>query len=680
MHARLLQVFNNESGETFRFIFESASAEEDALDAESIELTDAHRADLPAKAVIVNRVALAEPHVGMRWLVSLTLEAPCAFPLALFYDGKELCKVSLKEYDAICLKRDVAMVNPAIDDCYCDWKKAQADKASKQQPRKPKIDPLMSIVTPLFHTPPNFLRELLDSIVVQTYENWELVLVNASPDDKEMQQVLASYADPRIKVIEMERNLGIAGNTNAGIAVTSGDYVSFIDHDDVVEPTLLMEYVLFIQDHPNVGLLYCDEDNFELSVDESFAPMFKPKLNRDLLYTHNYVVHCLTVSRKVLDATERSSDETNGAQDWDLTLKALEQGIEFGRVPKILYHWRQHEGSTNGGKKEAKPYADAGSIFTLDEHFRHEGIDASVSKTYIPHLYRSHFRASINEPYLMIVIAHDAAKLQQLSDTFSSVEGASFAKVVVVSNAPDIDESAEVFGACVSCEFIQANEGLWQTVNDAIRSHSQANILLCTDEIQWADQDALLELAGYLSRKDVGVVAPQALFSDGLLSHAGLCIDEAGDVRFINQNLPQGSGGGYWGLAECSANYSAVFADCMMFTKDAYDATEGFRDYGDDLVTAVDFCFQMRATGLNVICTPNAHVMVDLLIQGVSEEANARREKALLALWKAWGEEWKRDVLWNPNIKLKTGYPHLAVPRLSFFERVGRKIRRTLRK
>lgn len=679
MRARLLQIFNGKNAEIFRFVFESASTEEDALDTERIELADARDAALPANAAIVNRAALAEHHEGMSWLVSLTLEAPCTFPLALSYDGKELCKISQKEHDDICLKRDIAMVNPAIDGCYGDWKKAQVAEASKQQPRKPEIDPLMSIVTPLFHTPPSFLRELLDSIIAQTYENWELVLVNASPDDQEMQRILASYADPRIKIIEMERNLGIAGNTNAGIAVTSGDYVSFIDHDDVVEPSLLMEYVLFIQDHPNVGLLYCDEDNFELSVDESFAPMFKPELNRDLLYTHNYVVHCLTVGRKVLDATERSSDETNGAQDWNLTLKALELGVEFGRIPKVLYHWRQHEGSTNGGKKEAKPYADAGSIFTLDEHFDHEGVDASVSKTYIPHLYRPHFRASINKPYLMLVIAHDAAKLQQLSDTFSSVEGAAFAKVAVVSNAPDFDDGAGLFGACASCTFVHAGESPWQAANDIIRSHDQANILLCSDEIQWAEPDALEELSGFLARKDVGLVAPQAFFSDGLLSHAGLCIDEAGGVRFINQNLPQGSGGGYWGLAECSANYSAVFSDCMMFTKNVYDMTEGFRDYDDDLVTAIDFCFQMRAAGFNVVCTPNAHVLADLPVMG-TENQGIVRGQSLDALWRTWGDNWKKDVLWNPNLDLTSGYPHLKVPQLSFIERARRKVRRMMKR
>lgn len=675
MQARLLQVLDGKDSEVFRIALE---ADANALDAEQLRVADANGAAVSAEIRVLDK--RKAPNAGKEWVISLALPRNRLLPLTILYRGVPACTIMQEEHDELCMQRDLSMVNPAIDGEYDYWKIVNAEKRHRERSRRILRKPLMSIVTPLFDTPPDFLREMLDSIVSQTYGKWELVLVNATPQNTAMQKVLASYSDPRIKVVELEENLGIASNTNAGIAATTGDYVSFIDHDDLIDKNLLKEFVNYIKAHPQVGVLYCDEDDFETIEDGSFSPMFKPRFNPDLFYTHNYIVHCLTVSRAVLDATERSSAETSGAQDYDLILKAYELGFEIGMVPDVLYHWREHEGSTNGGKEGAKPYADNACIVVLNDHFKRMGFDATLAKTYIPYLYRVHFNATLDEPFTMVVLARDSARLEQLSRTFEKCGGAAMANVIIVARAKDIEDSPDLFTECASCAFVRAEESAWTTVNDAIRSRDANAVLLCFDRVQWTDAEALKELTGYLQRKDVGVVAPRAFFSDELLSHTGLCIDEGGNAHFINQNFAKDMGGGYWGLAECSVDCSAVFADCMMFTREVFDSTEGFEDYDDDVVTAIDFCFQVRSKGLHVVCTPSADVIADLPFACTDDAATERRDAALQKLWEKWGDEWKRDTLWNPNITLTSGYPRLKIDELTSAERANRKLRKLLKR
>lgn len=256
---------------------------------------------------------------------------------------------------------------------------------------QPATAPLLSIVVPIFKPPLAFLSACVSSMLAQTYKNWELILVNASPDDSKTVSYLSNITDSRIIILNLEGNRGIAGNTNAGIAASSGAYIGFIDQDDVIEPNALYEYALAIMEKPDTDLLYCDEDNFNSTLNNVYSPLFKPPFNPDLLFGHNYVIHLLMISRHAYSQVTPSPDYTSGAQDYDLTLKIAEVARRIVHIPKVLYHWRQHAGSTNAGNMAAKPYAEEAGKRALEDCFARRQIRAKVSIAKTPAVYQSTF-------------------------------------------------------------------------------------------------------------------------------------------------------------------------------------------------------------------------------------------------------------------------------------------------
>ena len=238
--------------------------------------------------------------------------------------------------------------------------------------------PLFSIIVPLFKTPLNFFRDMADSVIAQTYSNWELILVNSTPDYDGLSDLVSEYvdADSRIKVTVLEGNLGITENTNVGIKMAKGEYLCFFDHDDVLEPNILFEYACALNQNADINLLYCDED--KLLPDGSLAhPTFKPDFSLDMARDNNYICHLLTVKRACLDRIDLSNSELDGAQDHAMVLKIAELGGTIHHVPKILYHWRISENST-AGNSDSKPYATLAGIKAVQEHLDRCGIKATV--------------------------------------------------------------------------------------------------------------------------------------------------------------------------------------------------------------------------------------------------------------------------------------------------------------
>ena len=241
---------------------------------------------------------------------------------------------------------------------------------------------LISIVVPVFRTPPQFLKECIESVLAQSYPQWELVLVNASPDDCGVAEVLERYADSRIVSLDVE-NRSIAENTIAVSPLHTATMLPSLDHDDLLEPDALWRYASELEKHPNTDLLYCDEDRLRDGL--YVNPAFKSEPDLSLLRSYNYVTHLLMVSRRVLDATERTPAEMSGAQDYELTLRAFESARRVSHIPRVLYHWREHDGSTAAGSDQ-KPYAHKAGRLALEAHLaRTEGglvEDGPLSCTY----------------------------------------------------------------------------------------------------------------------------------------------------------------------------------------------------------------------------------------------------------------------------------------------------------
>ena len=259
--------------------------------------------------------------------------------------------------------------------------------------------PLISVVTVVFRPPVEYLRSLVNSLIAQSYEHFEVVFVNVSGNDQEARAVnefLGNIQDSRFRVIDAE-NKSIAENTNIGIHETKGEYIAFIDHDDVIEPDAFYRYVSVLHDKPKADVLYCDEDLLDNG--KYIWPVFKPNFNPDLLYSYNYVTHMLMVSRHVLNQVELSPANVSGAQDYDLTLKCCEKAREVSNVPYMLYHWRMHQNSTSTNP-DSKPYAETAGQLALERHYERIGIKAEVSESELPFRYRTRYLA-VKQPKLI---------------------------------------------------------------------------------------------------------------------------------------------------------------------------------------------------------------------------------------------------------------------------------------
>ena len=203
-------------------------------------------------------------------------------------------------------------------------------------------NPVFSVVVPAYKTPVLFLEQMIDSVRSQTYPHWELCIANASPEDQEMAAVLERYStsDRRIKVKNLDENLGIAENTNEAFSMASGEFVGLLDHDDLLAPQALYRMAEAFNKNDTYDVFYTDEDKVTTDLSEHFQPHFKPDFNLDLLRSNNYITHFFVVRTSLVKKVGGFRKEYDGAQDYDFIFRCVERAQEICHIPEVLYHWR----------------------------------------------------------------------------------------------------------------------------------------------------------------------------------------------------------------------------------------------------------------------------------------------------------------------------------------------------
>lgn len=232
----------------------------------------------------------------------------------------------------------------------------------------------VSILVPCFNTPAKYFDPLLSSIFAQGYANWELVLVDASTK-KEHSQYLSNKAETDVRIVyKKTNNEGIAKNTNKALGFATGDYIAFLDHDDTLDPDALAESVAVLETHKEFGLVYSDEDKISDDGERYFNPHYKPGFSLDMLRNLNYITHFVVVRKEIADNLGGIRPGFDGAQDFDFLLRVADEGIKFAHIPKVLYHWREAEGSTAADFSSKKNVLEAGCR-ALDDHYKRNGIN-----------------------------------------------------------------------------------------------------------------------------------------------------------------------------------------------------------------------------------------------------------------------------------------------------------------
>ncbi len=525
--------------------------------------------------------------------------------------------------------------------------------------------PKFSIVMPVYRAPADFLRVMLDSLLAQTYTDWELCIADGSPEGEDSAGLVRKYAerDSRFHYRRLGKNEGISGNTNAAIADASGDYIVLADQDDAMPEHALYEIAREIREHPGCDVIYSDEDKMDMDGGALFDPHFKPDFNPDLLCSVNYICHQFVVKRELLQRVGGFRPEYDGAQDYDLIFRCTEAAREIRHIPKVLYHWRCHQGST-ASNPQSKLYAfEAGSRAILD-HYARAGIEAEkVEKGVDYGIYHTTFRIR-GEPLVSVIIPNKdhAADLDLcVRSILTKCSYRNLEFVVVENNSTEAETFA--YYERIQKEFPQVRvvrrEGEFNfsaIINFGVRHATGEYLLFLNNDVEPIAENFIEEMLGFCQRDDVGAVGARLLYEDGTIQHAGVVVGFGGIAghTFIGLHESENS---YFHRAMCAQDYSAVTAACMMSPRSVFDAAGGF---SEDLAVAfndIDYCMKVRALGKLVVYAPYAKLYhYESKSRGLEDtpEKVQRFNREVAKFAKKWPDILRDgDPYYNPNLTLR---------------------------
>lgn len=525
----------------------------------------------------------------------------------------------------------------------------------------------ISILTPLWNTPENFLRDMIGSVQKQTYGNWELCLADGSDDAHayvgEICRELAGK-DERIRYRKLEKNEGIAGNTNQCLTMATGEYIGLFDHDDMLHPCVLFEYVKAINEK-NADYVYCDEATFKNGdINQMITMHFKPDYAIDNLRANNYICHFSVFSRKLLDGTELFRTKFDGSQDHDMILRLTDKAEHVVHVPKLLYYWRLHAGSVASGI-EAKPYAIESARGAVADHLRKHGFEHfTITST---RAFETIFKITyeiIGDPKISIVIPNKDHVEDLRRCVTSIIEKSTYDnyEIVIVENN---SETKEIFSYY---EELKNNPSIKIVTFKGAFNYSAVNnfgvgaatgdyVLLLNNDTQVITVNWLEELLMYAQREDVGAVGGKLYYADKTIQHAGVVIGlgahrTAGHTHYRQkrENL------GYMGRLCYAQDVSAVTGACLMVKKKLYEEAGGLDEGFAVSLNDVDFCLKLRQLGYLNVFTPFAELYH---YESVSRGLDTDGEKAARYNEESarFREKWKvqleaGDPYYNPNFTL----------------------------
>ena len=527
----------------------------------------------------------------------------------------------------------------------------------------------ISILVPLYNTPKNFLKEMIDSVVNQTYQNWELCLADGS--DKEhsyvgdvCQEYIKKPGGERIVYKKLLKNEGISGNTNACYKMATGEFIGLFDHDDILHPCALYEYVKVINEK-DADYIYCDEITFKNgNINKMLTMHFKPDYAVDNLRANNYICHFSVFSRELLEGTELFRTQFDGSQDHDMILRLTDNAKNVVHVPKALYYWRSHAGSVASGI-EAKTYAINAAKGAIAEHLRSHGFDNfEITST---KAFETIFRISyeiIGNPKISIVIANKD-HVEDLDRCISSIlERTSYMnyEIIIVENNSETKEIFEYYESLKDRNNIKVvtfkGEFNYSAVNNLGVKHADGDyILLLNNDTQVISVNWIEELLMFAQRKDVGAVGAKLYYPDKTVQHAGVVLQMGAHRTAGHVHCRQGRDSiGYMGKLCYAQNVSAVTAACLLVSKEKYDEVGGLDENFRVALNDVDFCLKLREKGYLNIFTPYSELYhYESISRGSDLEGPnmARLDKEAEDFKAKWKEILdKGDPYYNPNFSL----------------------------
>ena len=521
-------------------------------------------------------------------------------------------------------------------------------------------EPMVSVVVPTFNTPRRFLKEMVESVLNQTYPNWEICVTDGGSKEAHVREVLEEYAkkESRIKVKFLDENKGIAGNSNEALSMAEGEFVALLDHDDVLPPHALFEIVKAVNKNENADFIYSDEDMITEDGGTRLDPHFKPDWSPDMLRSYNYITHLSVFRRDLLEKAGCFRKGYEGSQDYDLILRATELAGRIVHIPKVLYHWRMSDTSA-AGNPDVKLYAHESAKKALHDHLLRTELKGEVKDGPSLGYYRIAYKLEDNPKVFIIIPNRD--HLNELRRCITSILDKSTYKnyeIIIVENGSRNRKTFDYYKELSMYGIVRiitwAGPFNYSAVNNfAVRQARGEILLFLNNDTEVINPDWIESMLEHSLRKSVGAVGAKLYYPNGRIQHAGVIVGIAEVAGHSHKYFLKDSFG-YKGRLKIIQNLSAVTGACLMARKEVFEEVGGFEEGFTVSFNDVDLCLKMRQRGYYIVWTPYAelyHHESNTRGDDDSQEKMERFRKEAWLFHKKWKHIFEKgDPYYNHNL------------------------------
>ncbi len=584
-------------------------------------------------------------------------------------------------------ERKVSLKVKNIDNGYQKWLKKE-----KFEIKLLKHTSFFSIIIPVYNTPKKFLEKAILSALNQKYKNFEICIVDDNSNNEETLSILKKYEkNKKIKIIYRKKNGHISECLNSALMLAKGEYLVFLDHDDMLSPYALYENAKVINKNPNVKLIYSDEDKIDEN-DKRFAPYFKSDWNKDLFFSQNYINHLTVIKKEIVDKIGGFRKGYEGSQDYDLLLRSLNyiNDNEIFHIPKILYHWRAIEGST-ALSPQAKEYATNAGIKALKDFFNSQNKKVEVIEGLISHSYKviypvpgKSFKDLIEpfvyselnkkiylnasdkkndgkKPFISIIIPtkDKVDYLKRCIDSIFKYTSYKNFEIIVINNNSIEKETFEYFDTISnekSIKIINYNIPFnYSKLNNYAVSHSKGDILVfVNNDIEIISKNWLCEMIQHNLRDEIGVVGAKLYYENDTIQHGGVILGIGGVAGHSHKYFKKEEDG-YFGRLKLIQNYSAITGALMSVRREIFEEVGGFEEELAVAFNDIDFCLKVLDAGYRNLWTPYVEAYhYESISRGKedSPEKIKRFNKEVEYMKNKWEKYILNDKYYNPNLTL----------------------------
>jgi len=573
---------------------------------------------------------------------------------------KEFKKHLNREYYALCPQESNLA---SVSSQYEEWIKRNEKDSLATTPHS--FSPLISIIVPTYNTNKQYLIEMIESVLTQTYSSWELCIADDASSKQETIKTLKRYASRynKIKVIYRKDNGHISQASNSALSLAKGEYVAFLDHDDTLAPNALYEMVKKLNEDKNLKLLYSDEDKID-ERSQRFMPHFKSGWNPDMFFSQNYLCHFVMIKRDIVEKINGLRVGYEGSQDYDLLLRSLNHinASEIAHIEKILYHWRAIKGSTAYDSKE-KNYAYEAGLKALEDFFKTNNTQITIESGLLQNTYKVNHPMPSKEPLVSLLIpTRDGYDI--LSQCIESIREKTLYKnyeILILDNETTCKKTLAYFEKIKQYSNIKVLEYHhpfnYSAINNFGVKHAKGEIVgLINNDVEIISEGWLSEMVSHAIREEIGAVGAMLYYSNDTIQHAGVVLGIGGVAGHSHKYFNKGSHG-YFSRLKIVQNYSAVTGACLLVEKKLYEEVGGLDETNLKVAfNDVDFCLKLLQKGYRNLWTPYAKLYHHESISRGAEDTPQKKERfaqEVNYMKKKWDIYIKEDKCYNSNLTKK---------------------------